>query len=196
MTSTIRHSFALTALLTIATPLAGAEAAATTPLNLPVGGQGVLQLAFPSAWKAQVFGPMDTPTVRWTAAAGDDAADFLFGLTVMPSPGDQALSDEHLRDLVSQSGEPLLPTAEQTSLVLEPVDGETAHGYLFHLTDKKPESGPDDYREMYKGMVAVEPLVLSITLLTHSGDAATVASTRALIAGARFAPATSAPPGD
>lgn len=151
------------------------------PVTVPVQG-GSLILDHPTGWKSSVSGPSVGPTLRLTPG-GD--GDFRVLITAIVSrtepPGDEALARQ-----VRDRGEKLLPTAVQTALEMKVVKGAQARGYLYHLTDKKPEKGRGDFRELHQGAVVVRPLLLSVTVLTHSGDAATVKAALEAVAGARY----------
>jgi hypothetical protein len=151
------------------------------PTVVPVQG-GSLSLDRPSDWKASVSGPAFGPPLRLTPAKGDA---FVIQITAMVSrkelPNDEALSQR-----VRQQGESHLPTALQTKVDLLPVKGAEAQGYVYHLTDKTPENGPGTFRELRQGAIVVPPLLLSVTILTHTGDTATVKSALAALTGARY----------
>jgi len=102
--------------------------------------------------------------------------DFSVLVTAIPWRNGRPFSDEELKESVRQKGVDLLSTAIQTEVALVRVAGEQAKGYLYHLTDRNPERGPGDYREVHQGAVIVGPYLLSVTILARPGDSATVTS--------------------
>lgn len=160
--------------------------AATSPAwaqstEVPVEG-GKLVLTHPADWKATIGGPAYGPTLK---LGPKGPGDFQVIVTAIVSKKELP-DDEKLERLVREKGEELLPTATQTSLEIAPVKGSQARGYLYHLTDQNAEKGPGDYRELSQGAIVVPPLLLSVTILTHSGDGETVKSAMSALASARY----------
>ena len=150
-------------------------------VHVPVKG-GSLLLDHPSEWKSSVSGPPLGRTLRLTPRGRGD-----FEVLVTAIVSQVALpSDEALARRVRHQGERRLPTAVQTTVEMKAVKGAQARGYLYHVTDRKPEKGPGDFRELHQGEVVVRPLLLSVTVLTHTGDAATVKAALEALAGARY----------
>lgn len=149
--------------------------------EVPVEG-GSLLLDHPKDWKAVVSGPAVGPTIRLTPGGEGDFKVLITAIVSHKSlPDDDALAEQ-----VRERGEGMLPTATQTELDIQAVEGAQARGYIYHLTDKNLEKGPGDFRELHQGAVVVPPLVLSVTVLTHTGDQATVDAALAALAGARY----------
>jgi hypothetical protein len=128
-----------------------------------------------------VSGPAIGPTVRFAPAGSGD-----FSVLITAIVSRTPLDDAAIERLVRERGEAMLPTAIQTRLTLQPITGAEARGYVFHLTEKGPEKGPGDYKELHQGSVVVGPVLLSVTVLTHAGDQSTVAAALKTIAGARY----------
>jgi hypothetical protein len=151
------------------------------PVSVPVKG-GSLVIDHPRGWKSAVSGPSIGPTLTLTPGGGGDFEVLITALVSRTElPGDEALARQ-----VRSRGEELLPTAVQTTLEMKVVKGAQARGYLYHLTERKAEQGRGDFRELHQGVVVVRPLLLSVTVLTHTGDAATVKAALEALASARF----------
>jgi hypothetical protein len=141
-------------------------------LVVPLPDGAKLELAVPASWKAahETAGP--AVTVKLSPS---DKGDFAVLLTVLQvQPGSPASTPEGVREATIQSGNQQLPTAVQKTLELTEIKGPQAIGYLYHLTDRNPEKGPGDYREANQGALLVGRHVITVTILTHTGDSATV----------------------
>lgn len=161
-------------------------ASAGSVQSVEVGTSGALSFRLPPGWSSSVGGATATaPTI--TARPGD-GRDAVLLMTAIPRRSDESLSAPELMRLVEARGEAALSTALQEQVELVEVRGAQAVGYLYHLTDRQPESGPGDYREARQGAVLVGELVLSVTILTHSDDAKSVAEALDVLSGARHAP--------
>jgi hypothetical protein len=160
-----------------------ASATVTFTTEVTVAGKGVISLDRPTAWEATVGGPDFGPTLRLRPKGG---AGFSVLVTAMARSSEEAMPAEELESGVRLQGQRLLPTAVQSQLEVVRVSGAQSRGFLYHLTDRKPESGPGDYREMRQGTVEVGPVLLSVTILTHTGDTETVDDALAMLATARF----------
>jgi hypothetical protein len=164
--------------------LAPPPSPAQSPFTIPIdGGRLVVQL--PEGWKASISGPSFGPTVRLVPAG---EARFAVMFTAMPVRKGPPPDADTLLRRVRARAQQMLPTAIQEEAEIFPLKGSELTGYLSHLTDREPEKGPDDYRELHQGLATIGPLVLTITILTHPGDSSTVATATATIASARYDP--------
>jgi hypothetical protein len=93
-----------------------------------------------------------------------------------------------MRASVLEEGNRSLTTALQDHLELSEVRGEQGVGYLYHLTDRKEEKGPGDYREATQGAMLLGRHLVTITILTHTGDSATIEQARQVVASAKITP--------
>ena len=177
-TSDVRRKIALFAIGLLCA--VGRIAAQSSTTEVPLGGGQRLVFTHPASWTHETAGPAAAPTLTLHGPRGNE---FRLLITSLPLTN-SALSDEKiLEEKVRQAGEALLGTAEQKTLELIPVRGATAHGFVYHLTDRSPEQTPNDYREMRQGVISAGPVLLSVTLLTHPGDAANVAAGLETLAG-------------
>jgi hypothetical protein len=153
---------------------------ATTVLPLSTGARIVF--VHPSSWHATVSGPSIGPTVTFDSKAHD----FKVLVTAIPRANGKPRSEAEFEQMVREKGESLLPTSTQKEVTLVRVDGRAAKGFLYHFTDKEPEKGPGDYRELNQGAAVLGPYLLSFTILTHTGDKATVADAIKVLADASY----------
>jgi hypothetical protein len=135
------------------------------------------QMTVPDAWKVQTHVIADILDVR---VAPRDKGDFLIRMTVFPLRDKTMATPEGLKASIGKRGETMLSGAVQDKIVIIEVKTEKGVGYLFHLTDRNEEKGPGDYREATQGAVALGTRLAVVTILTHTGDDATV--TQALAA--------------
>lgn len=157
--------------------------AESVSMEVPVGSGGRLVFVHPSAWETSLSGPRLGPTLEMSPGA---TGDFSVLVTAIPWRNGRPMTDEELKERVLRQGTDLLPTALQTELTLVDVGGEQAKGYLYHLTDRNPEQGPGDYRELHQGAVLVGPYLLSVTVLTHPGDSAAIAGALTVLGSATY----------
>ena len=183
-------SFRLAALIAaLALPAAALAAPATT--RLPLGGQDQLVISHPESWSAQVLqGTGHGSSVVFTPS---ERGDFRIVLLAMTRVGGQPAGAPEVEAGVRRTGGEMLPTAVQTELELIPVAGSQANGVLFHLTDRNPEKGAGDYRELHQGALLVGPYFVSVEVLTHTDDADTVREALASLAGLTLDPAPARP---
>ncbi len=171
------------AVFSVALALMAASAAAE-PLvtSLPDGGK--LELTVPASWQSthQTVGP--SVTVRLSSPT---PGKFVVLLTVLPvKAGSPASTLEGLRAVITDQGNQALPSALQDHLEIVEVKGTQTIGYLYHMTDRKPEKGPGDYREADQGAILLGQHLITVTILTHPGDAATVEEAKRLLATAKI----------
>jgi hypothetical protein len=154
---------------------------ATTVMPLSTGARIVF--VHPASWSASVDGPTVGPTATFETKG---AHDFKVLVTAIHRANGKPESQAELEQMVREQGEKTLATATQKSVTLVRVDGREAKGFLYHFTDRSPEKGPGDYRELNQGAVLLGPYLLSVTILTHSGDQATVSDAIKVLAGATY----------
>ena len=159
--------------------------AASTTTDVPVGKGQRLVFTHPSTWQPKVSGPAVGPTLEFRPTG---SGDFSVLITAIPRLNGFPRSDKELEGDVRQHGQSLLSTSLQNEVKIIRIAGKEASGYLYHLTDKNPERGPGDYREVNQGSVVVGPYLLSVTILTHSDDSATVAEALNVLSSATYQP--------
>lgn len=161
----------------LALPALAGAAPATT--RMPAGAGHELVFVHPPGWHAELSHGAHGGAVTFVAA---DQGDFRIVIQAMPQVAGMPATDAEVEAGVRRTGEAMLPTATQTSLELLRVAGAQASGYLYHLTDRNPEKGAGDYRELHGGALRVGPWFLTVEMLTHSDDSATVAAALAAFA--------------
>jgi hypothetical protein len=162
--------------------LLAAPALART-VAVPLHGGSALQLELPDGWQEshQEAGPI--VSFRLTPAAGE--GDFLVLLTAMPvQPGAVVATDEGVRAVVTEEGTRWLASAVQERLEVVELRGDHGTAFLYRLTDRNPEKQPGDFREVRQGAMLIGTHLLSITILTHTGDDAVADQAQRLLLGA------------
>jgi len=175
-----RH-VALIALL-VASAAASADVGST---EVPVARGAHLVFVHPPGWQAKISGPAEAPTLHLGPGG---VGEFSILVTAIPRLNGRPSSDKELAESVRRKGVALLSTAVQSEVTLTRVEGKEASGYLYHLTDRDPERGPSDFRELHQGAVVVGPYLLSVTILTHPGDSAAVADASKALASVTYRP--------
>lgn len=169
------------AVLAVALALPAAPALAERLVTaLPDGGK--FELTLPATWQSthQTAGP--SVTVKLSSAAPDK---FLVLLTVLPvKAGSPASTPDGLRAALTEQGNRQLPSSLQDRLEITEIKGPQAVGYLYHMTDRNPEKGPGDYREASQGAILFGQHLITVTILTHPGDSATVDEAKRVLAAA------------
>lgn len=150
--------------------------------SLPDGSK--LELTLPASWKStqQTAGP--AVTIRLSPASSED---FVVLLTVMPvKAGAPASTAEGVRKMIAEEADRARSSALQEHIEIIEIKGPQAIGYIFHITDRNPEKGPGDYREANQGAILLGQHLISATILTHTGDSATVEEAKRLLTTAKI----------
>jgi len=158
--------------------LAIAATSEALPVRLPSGDN--LTLTVPDEWQTAYSSSGPGLTVRLSQGGGGDSVMLM---TVIPvRAGSPASTLPGLRAIVEEMGRRALATAVQDRFEISEIVGSQGTALLFHVTDRDAEKGPGDYREMDQGAMLIGNYVASITVLTHTGDEATIARAKAVIA--------------
>jgi len=145
---------------------------------------GTLLLDCPKGWQAVRSGPAKEPTIR--LLAGDKLA---FRVIVTAVVAKALPTDAQLKALVREDRKSMLERIpSQTTTEPTPITGASATGYVYHLTDERSDDVGGDYREMDRGFLVVGPLILKLSILTHSGHGAVAKTALDVISNARFEP--------
>ena len=151
-------------------------------LELPDGT--TVQITLPQGWVAswKVAGGVGTAEI-----SGEPGTDALVLITILPTlPPDSSVKDApSLRQMVEAQGQQQLPTALQEKLTITELHLSEGAGFVYHLTDRNPEKGPGDYREVHQGALLSGGRLLTVTALSHPNDARFVASALELLASIR-----------
>lgn len=145
---------------------------ASQPISVRLSDTASVQLTIPDDWKAQKHVGSASVEVRLVPR---EKGDFMILMTILPLPADSPLSSPAaLKKTIQERGSGELPGALQEHLELTELKTASSVGYFYHLTDRNPEKGPGDYREATQGGILGSNHLVSITILTHSGDEAIV----------------------
>ena len=167
------------------TGLAAAEKLVTR--QVPLADRGSLQLAMPASWKQDVRQPANglPPTIVLTPASGK-----AFHVQITPlysaRAGTPVQSITELRANVDAAAQQVLSQSLEKKVTLKHLKGPAAEGYYFQVTDKAPK--PDEYKYMTQGMIRVDQVVPTFTILSNDGAADSVNSALSMLQTARFIP--------
>jgi hypothetical protein len=137
-------------------------------------GHGLLLLRVPTAWKDSIQQPEGDlpPTITFKPPKGDDFAVLVTPIW-SPDAGAGPPPADRVRDLVERQGQQVLGSAEESDLTIREIDGPSAHGFIYSLTDKSVKPGQrqeGNYRYMTQGQLIVGDLMMAVTILAHDKD--------------------------
>jgi hypothetical protein len=145
--------------------------AKTVARSFRIPNHGDLVLNVPESWSYSVRTPKLglPPTIEFLPGP---PKQFSALITVMP-PAENAPADFNspakLRELADARVKSMLPSAKETAINLQDLEGEHATGHFFTVTDKRPEPGSFEYAT--PAVVGVGDLLLSVTILHHQKEA-------------------------
>lgn len=150
--------------------------------------RGKLAMTIPQDWNIEVKrGSGDGfSAIHMT---GSDGQNFIFLLSPVQrlSSAKPGKSDLHeLRRMVDSLSKQILPSAVEKSIFIREVRKPHA-GYFFNVTDKAPE--PDGYKYMQQGMVFIDNLLATFTVLTNTKNSPVDHRSLKVIQSAIFHPA-------
>jgi hypothetical protein len=155
------------------------------PFEVTVGQHHRLVLRVPEPWRPSASRPAEgLVEIRITPSAPQD---FTLLLTALEPETDSAgrLDEDGIKRLVTRLGTAMLEGAVETELRLLRVEGGAGVGYFYLLTDKQEALPQGEYRHICQGIMAVGPLRLSVTLLTHEPSEELLRAFFRLLEGAR-----------
>ncbi|HYY61878.1 MAG TPA: DUF4034 domain-containing protein, partial [Burkholderiales bacterium] len=153
----------------------------------PLAEQGYLVLQVPKDWRDRVSWRhlLMPPTIIFAPASGEP-----FQVLVTPiwpsNAADKPKLDELKRDVAAAAEKAKSQAAEKT-LPLVAVKGGTTSGYFFAATDRAPKA--DEFKYIVQGMLGLEQLRVSFTVLTNEGRKSVPAEALAMLREARLEPA-------
>ena len=162
----VRRAFSA---VTLALVLTASAAEPWQERTLSIADRGTVVLSCPRAW-AQHTGEAP-PTIRFSNSAGQK---FVVLITAQWSPTQDSLfnSSAKVRALVEERAEKLAPQAVEHELPIHEMHGASGNGFYFSATDKDP--GPNEYKYLTEGALAVDDLLLFFTVLTNDADSSIV----------------------
>lgn len=122
-------------------------------------------LSSPVAWSHQISQAPEeiAPTIRFSGAAGQK---FKVVISAFWSPKSDSSynSSTKVRSLVDDTAGELKPRLVEKDIPILALPGGSGPGYYFSATDKNP--GPNEYKYLTQGAIAVDDLLLTFTVLT------------------------------
>ena len=163
--------------ITTATAVGAAE---TTERRLPLPDHGFLQIAVPVSWQDQLRQPPDRlpPTIAFRPRGG---LPFDILITpIWPAHKNVALpTPAELRQRVEQVVGQIKPRAVWKHIQVIELRGNAGIGYYYAATDKAPK--PGEYKYLTQGILRVDNLLVTFTILTNDGQQDVVADALALL---------------
>ena len=156
----------------LAALLCPSSASASQAVKVPLNGTLFIAIDVPDSWSVEERTTDGTASIRITPKEGDA---FVLLLNVVPLPKDTPVSTPAgLKKVLTERGNSELAGAVQERLDLFEVKATGGVGFLYHLTDRKPEKSPGHYREARQGAFLLDSYFAAATLLTHTDDTASV----------------------
>lgn len=145
------------------------KASAADPLQertFPIPGRGLLVISSPSAWAQQIGQPPDeiAPTIRFSSAAGQK---FEVAIAAFWSPTDDLSfnSSAKVRSIVEDTLVEIKPRLVERDIPILELHRGSRTGFFISATVKAP--GPGEYKYLTQGVIGVEDLLLTFTVLTN-----------------------------
>jgi len=129
---------------------------------------GSITVVFPNKWKDSVQqAPDDFPsTINFKARSG-----LPFDVLITPLwafNNSAPMSDEKVYNTVTNSLSNLKGAAVEKNIVINEIIGSHGKGYYFSITDKDPK--PNEYKYLSQGIIKVNELTVTFTILTNDGQ--------------------------
>jgi len=156
----------MAAALACASVMAAAAPSATAVRRYALAENGFLALNVPPEWGERVarVDGLTPPTILLAPPAGEP---FQILVTPLWGPDGKPMSPEALKRQVVNAAEKLKPQAVEKTITPVAIKGPRTAGWFFTVTDRAPK--PGEFRFGVQGMVALEHLALSFTILTNEG---------------------------
>ena len=132
-----------------------------------IPGHGTLIMDVPVKWQAKFFQPEDDgfPIISFYPFEGPKTFQLSVGI-FWSNEALRDLSDPHnLRRFVEGVGQNVLEQADQDTLELKEIVGDSGVGYLFDLTDM--EAGEGEYPYLTQGALSVGNVVVVFSLFAN-----------------------------
>lgn len=136
---------------------------------LAIPGRGMLVVSSPHAWSQEISQPPEkiAPTIRFSSKA-EEKFEVRISAFWSPTNDSSFNSPVKVRAIVEDTVNELEPWLVETDIPLFELNGGSGTGYYFSATDKAP--GPNEYKYLTQGAMAVEDLLLTFTVLTNETD--------------------------
>jgi hypothetical protein len=163
------------------------DVSAAGPLKertLSIPGRGMLVLSSPRTWSQQISQPPEilAPTIRFSSTGGQK---FEVSVTAFSSPTNDSTfnSPSKVRAIVEDTVDEIRPQLVEKDIPLFELRGGSGTGYYISGTDKAP--GPNEYKYLTQGAMAVEDLLLTFTILTNKANSSVVKDALDMLRSAR-----------
>ena len=144
---------------------------------------GVLHLRVPAQWQEVVEWHGKTPPVNIAYTATKH--DFEYYVSVVWDGPRRDL--EGVRRFVKRRSEGLLSQIVETEIPIREAIGEHASGYYFTVTDRNSMPAAGDFKFMTKGLVRLDTLEVTFTLLPHDKNSTAIEDALVVVRTAKFA---------
>lgn len=152
--------------------------------NYPLSGGGAFQAMIPLSWSEQIQQSANGQTnIVLRPRAG---APLEFMITPIRAPKPDVLAPSVLREGVEKSANEILPQVMEASLKIQELGGETARGYYFSATDKRPLKA-GEFKYITQGILAVGFAMVPFTILHNDKTGATAELCLNILRGSAFA---------
>jgi predicted Zn-dependent protease len=152
--------------------------------NYPLPDHGSIEFQVPSNWEDSLSQPPNRlpPTIEFKQKAGHP---FIMLITPMwPAKENITLPDgDNLRKSVQEAADRVASSAVEKNINIVELNGPSAHGYYFSLTDRAPK--PGEYKYLTQGHVRVGDLMVIFTILTNDGQDNVISDGLALMKSAK-----------
>lgn len=170
--------------MVLASPFSRAEEAAVR--SYPLSEHGTFQVKVPESWKDSVAQPDGglPPTITFTPKAG---APFKILVTPLWSaqPDAKRPTADEIRVKIQRAADEMAEQAVEKTIEVKPLKGPTNIGYYFAATDRAPK--PGEFKFLNQGVVLVENLLITFTILTNDGQDAVVTAALSMLSDAENA---------
>jgi len=144
---------------------------------------GVLELKVPGSWNDSVAQTPNElpPTIELSPKTG---AQFVMLITpIWPAESNiKPPTPDELRANVRQAADMALLQSVEDSIEVKELKGTINTGYYFTATDQAPKTG--EFKYLNQGVIAVNDLLVSFTILTNDGQDAIVKEGLSLLSSA------------
>jgi hypothetical protein len=148
--------------------------------SYPLPDHGSIQFQVPSSWEDRLAQPPGRlpPTIEFSQKVG--SAFSMLVTPMWPAKGNIKLPDgDNLRKSVQEGADRIASGAVEKMINLIELNGPSAYGYYFSVTDRAPK--PGEYKYLTQGHVRVGDLMVIFTILTNDGQDKIISDGLALI---------------
>jgi hypothetical protein len=167
--------------IVVASPFARAEEAAVR--SYPLHEHGNFQVKAPESWKDSVAEPGDglPPTITFTPKAGAPFKILLTPLFSAQLDLKKPTADE-IKVKLQRGADEMAKQAVEKTIEVKSLKGSTNIGYYFAATDRAPK--PGEFKFLNQGVVLVENVLVTFTILTNDGQDAVVTAALSMLSAA------------